>query len=74
MAKTLLKPPPFIEKIEIDPPVVHGVKLYSCAGLVVGDLKELEGGRTSISALSLEGGCISFISIELNRRSERATV
>ena len=26
MAKTLLKPPPFIEKIEIDPPVVHGVK------------------------------------------------
>ena len=27
VAKTLLKPPPFIEKIEIDPPVVHGVKL-----------------------------------------------
>ena len=27
MAKTLLKPPPFIEKIKIDPPVVHRVKL-----------------------------------------------
>ena len=28
MAKTLLKPPPFIKKIEIVPPVVHGVKLF----------------------------------------------
>ena len=42
--------------------------------LVAGDLKELEGGRTSTSALSLEGGCISFVYLELKRRSERAIV
>ena len=32
VAKTLLKPPPFIEKIEIDPPVVKRGKVSNSIG------------------------------------------